>query len=244
MITRIPAKKRGIQDKIFVHEWATRHFTPTAGLIFGFLAFAICKNGKATHSKSTLARRIHCERRTVQYNVQKLVEAGWLQETAADTPSNNAFIFGDKCPQEVIRSYKAIIRRRGKQRDDGFLIGVELTGYDKLNKADVNRKKAAQWRTLAYVRALLAYRNASHAMRNNKQARAKYKNLTALANHLNVCLKTASRYLRLLKEAGELNIVYDKGLCLDANGALLERAIAAFNNLKKLQYIEHYDPVY
>lgn len=244
MSVRIPANKRGIQDKIFVHEWATRTFSPTAGLIFGFLAFSITKKGKATHSKSTLARRIHCERKTVQRNVKHLIDAGWLKTTPCDNASNNAFLFGDKCPEEVIRSYRAIIKRAGKQREDGFLIGVELAGYDKINKEDINRKKAAQWRTLAYVRALLAYRNASHAMRNDKQARAKYKNLTALANHLNVCLKTAKRYLRILSDAGEVVVVWDRGLCVDAAGALFERALNAYQNLKKLQYIDHYDPVY
>lgn len=244
MITRIPAFKRSIQEKIFVHEWATRDFTPTAGLIFGLLAFSISKHGKATHSKSTVARRVHCERKTVQRNIAKLIEAGWLKTTPCDNASNNAFLFGDKCPEQVIRSYRAIIKRGGKERDDGFLIGVELAGYDKLDKDDINRKKAAQWRTLAYVRALLAYRNASHAMRNDKQARAKYKNLTALANHLNVCLKTAKRYLSILSDAGEVTVVWDKGLCIDAAGALFEHALAVYQNLKKLQYIDHYDPVY
>lgn len=245
MITRIPAHKRGLQDKIFVHESATREFTPTAGLIFGFLAFSICKHGKATHSKSTLARRIHCERRTVQRNIKKLVDAGWLQEQEGSTPSKNVFIFGEQCPEQVIRSYRAIIQRKGKQRDDGFLIGVEIAGYDQIDKDDINRKKAAQWRTLAYVKALLAYRSASHALRNNKQARAKYKNLTHLANHLNVCLKTAARYLRILKSAGQLKgVVYDRGLCIDPDGALFNQVLAIYNRLQKLQYVEQYDPVY
>ena len=244
MTIRIPANKRGIQEKVFVHEWTTRTFTPTAGLIFGFLAFSICKKGQATHSKSTLARRIHCERKTIQLNIKKMVEAGWLKTAPCKNASNNAFLFGDKCPEQVIRSYRALIKRSGKQRDDGFLIGVDLAGYDKLDKEDINHKKAAQWRTLAYVRALLAYRNASHAMRNDKQARAKYKNLTALANHLNVCLKTAKRYLSILSDAGEVVVVWDKGLCVDAAGALFERALEAYQKLKKLQYLDHYDPVY
>lgn len=173
-----------------------------------------------------------------------MVEAGWLKTAPCKNASNNAFLFGDKCPEQVIRSYRALIKRSGKQRDDGFLIGVDLAGYDKLDKEDINRKKAAQWRTLAYVRALLAYRNASHAMRNDKQARAKYKNLTALANHLNVCLKTAKRYLSILSDAGEVVVVWDKGLCVDAAGALFERALEAYQKLKKLQYVDHYDPVY
>lgn len=223
-----------VLDKIFIHELAVRTLTNTSAYIFGHLAFNIARHGQSTDSKGTIAKRISCERKTVQLCIHKLLALGWIEQQSDNTPSGFSFVFGEKLPVQIKVAYQALKHRQGKHRDSGFLIEVELKGYSKLPKVEINRKKAAKWRVIAYLRGLIAYRNASHARRSQNKARSKYFNKTSLANALGVTLKTLSRYLKHLKDASEIRIVRERdGLYLDANGSLLELTKYFFRRLEQ-----------
>lgn len=227
-----------VLDKIFIHELAIRTLTNTTAFILGHLAFNITRHGRSTDSKGTIAKRIGCERKTVQLCIQRLVSLEWIEQRPDTTPSGISFIFGAKLPISIKTAYEALNHRYGKSRDSGFLIEVELKVYPDLPKSEIRGKKAAKWRIIAYLRGLIAYRNASHGRRCQLDARAKYFNKTALANALGVCLKTLSKYLKLLKESSEIKIVRERdGLYLDATGPLLDLAKYFYKRLERKTFL-------
>lgn len=244
MRTRIPANKRGIIDQVFVHHEAVTKYSSTGALILGLLCYSIAKFGAATHSRSTVGRRIRCERRTSQRLIAKMLADEWLVCVDAKNASGMGFAYGDKMPEHVKRSYASLVRKGKKKSEDGFLISVDISAFKTLSPQAINRKKANFLRKMAYVRGVIAYRSASNARRNNGFFRAKYKNVTALANHLNVCLKTAAKYLRILKEEKLARVSHDQGLCIDPHGALLGSAEARYQFLLNatLQMSYGYDP--
>lgn len=215
-----------VLKQLFVHEKAIKIFSPTAAYIFGHLAFNISKHGKATDCKITISKRILCERKTVQLSIKSLISMNWIEQIEdRSTPSGYAFIFGHRIPRDVQSAYRALHDRLEKNRKTGFLIQVELHSFKNAGKVEINRKKASAWRMLAYLRGLLAYRNASYSRRCSKNfARAKFTNKTWLAEHLNIALSTLRRYLRTLQNLGEIYIVRQwDGLYIDARGDLMEK---------------------
>lgn len=246
MKSRIPANKRGTLEQVFVHEDATRKYSPTAALVIGLLSYSIARFGTATHSRTTISRRLRCSRRHAQRLMTRLIEDNWIKAVDAKNASGIGFQFGEEMPEKLKSSYAALVKKKKKSRDDGFLVAVDLSAFNLLPADEINRNKAGYLRKMAYVKALIAYRAASHAVRNNKVARAKYRNLTDLANHLNVCLKTATGYLKQLKEDGDAQYVYDKGLCVDPMGALLNLTSDIHHRLKLAIQMASgaYDPPY
>ena len=234
---RFKAADSGTLQNIFVHEAAIRALTPTAAFVFSSIAFSIVKFGQATHSKRTISNRLCCTRKTVQLTIKKLIKDGWINEVAStEAPSGTVFTFGENTPQTVINSYRALMKKAPKNASDGVLIKVPVKVIDEQEKCDISRKKAARFRILSYLKMYIAYRNATAGMRTRK-ASCKFKNMSAVATHLNVTPETLSNYLDLLKEQN-LIYTYFKGssFFIDAQNGLMDAVTAFANNLKKVVY--------
>lgn len=234
---RIPAAARGIQPKIYVHEHAVTSLTSTQSMIFGLLMFSISKYGQSTLSKGTLAKRLGCERKTVQLAFKELINLGWIEERVYNCPAGLATFAGQLLPDNIRTGYASLIGARTKSADTGLLIEVHLKSFENADSEDKLRKKAGMLRMLAFVSGLVAYRTASYATRNNKRARCYYRNKSALANALNITRKTAVKYLKMLSTDAAVplfNVVREaRGLYLDATPHFIESQIQALHQRLK-----------